>query len=100
MGQRALKWVNKGFIPVRQLVPVEEISGGSRLHWYLFDWYGENQHQNIFQGYDRGVNEGFSWLILHIVEEKACGARGKAAICYWLQVQFPEGLQGGRVALC
>ena len=28
--------------------------------------------------------------ILHSVEEQAYGTRGKAATCYWLQVQLPE----------
>ena len=45
----------------------------------------------ILQGYDRGVDEGLAWWILHSVEEQAYGSRGKAATCYWLLVQLPEG---------
>ena len=31
----------------------------------------------ILQGYDRGVNKGLDWHILHSVEEQAYGVRVK-----------------------
>ena len=84
--------VNEQFLPFRQLVLVEESIIGSHLYWFSFDWYGENKHQRILQVYDRGVDEGLAYHIPHSVEKQAYGARGKAATCYWIQVQFPEGL--------
>ena len=90
-GREGLKRVNEGLFPVWQLVLVEESSGGSRLHWCWFYWYGEKQHQRILLGFDRGVNEGLAWQILHSVEEKAHCARVTVSTWYWLQVQFPEG---------
>ena len=81
----------QGVFTVRKLVLVEESSIGSCLHWCWFDWYGKNQHQKILRGYDRGVNEGLAWYILHSVWEKAYGARVKTATFYWLQVQLTEG---------
>ena len=67
-GSEVYERFNKVFFPVRWLVLFEEISRGIRLHWCLFDWYGENQHQSILQGYDRGFNKGLAWWILHSVE--------------------------------
>ena len=71
---------NKGLFLVQQLVILEEISRGSRLHWCWFYWYGENQHQMIFQGYDWGVNDGLDWQILHSVEDQSYGDRGRPII--------------------
>ena len=43
------------------------------------------------KGYNRGVNKGFAWRILHSVEDQACGARGKVTNFFWIQVKFTEG---------
>ena len=81
----------QGIFSVWQLVLVKERSRGSRLNWCLFDWYGENQHQLFWKGYDRGFNKGSDWRILHSAEEKDYGTRGKKNTCYWLQLQLTEG---------
>ena len=43
------------------------------------------------QVYDREFNEGLACRIIHSVEYQDYGDTGKAVICYWIQVQLPEG---------
>ena len=79
-GAEFLERVNEGLFPVRRLVLSKESSRGSRLHCCLFDWYGENQHQRILQGYDRGVDKGLDYRILNSVDDQVYDARGKALL--------------------
>ena len=91
VGEEGLERVNVELFPVWKLVLIEEITRVTCLHLCLFDWDGENQHQNFWQFYNRGVDEGLALQILHNVEDQAYGARGKASTFYCLQVQLPEG---------
>ena len=54
-GVEVIERVKKGLFPIWQLVLSKESSKESRLNWCWFEWYGENQHQRILQGYDRRV---------------------------------------------
>ena len=83
------------------------LKGSTRVCFLFYNWFSPNKaavtaasisvdligmvkkQQRILQGYDRWVDEGLAWQILHSVDEQAYGARGKATTWYWLQVKLP-----------
>ena len=90
LGQRAEKCSTQDCFPFNNCLHLKKsVEAAASIGVDLVDTVKTNN--KYFQGYDRRVNEGLAWQILHSVEEQVYGASRKDAAFYWLKIKFLEG---------